>query len=203
MGRFNPDVAIQEISSDPRIANRLIKAGQFQGNINGASTHTAGGVGAAVYVPIDFGAGGYADLFSINCTTLGVTSQYRLALYKQATNGQPGGLVLDLGALDVTATGVKVSTAAAVKVAGIMYVLCSPQGSNVAVISGAATGASLAYVMAPLIVQASAVAAFFTSAISGYTEAGVTAAPPATATPVLAATSLPVVVWRWSALPLA
>lgn len=212
MGKYNPDIAVQEIANDVRLqtSGRLIVQGTFQASGAGGSTYTAGGVGTAMYVPVDFGAGGTIDSMSINVTTLAATSQYRLALYARSTTAttaapfgtsQPGGLVLDFGALDVTATGVKVSTAAAVKVAGVMYVLCSPQGSGVAVISGAATGAQPATLMTPYLNQATAVAGLFTANNVGYAETtSVTAAPPAVATVTgLSAGATPILVWRWTA----
>lgn len=201
MGSYNPDIAIAQIANDPRIAGRLIRAGDYQASSAGATTYTAGAVGNAVYIPIDFGAGGRIDSMSINCTTLGATSQYRVALYaRNATTGRPGQLVQDMGALDVTATGVKTSVAAAVAVSGLMYVLASPQGSNVAVVSGAATGHAAASALTHLIAETTLNASFFTANCVGYTETGVTAAPPATATPVLGTGAVPIVVWRWTAV---
>lgn len=206
MGSYNPDIAIQQIASDPRVAQagRVIRQGRFVVSGPGGSTYTAGGVGTAIYLPVDFGAGGFADSWSINVTTLGATSQYRLALYRpDPVTALPGGLQADLGALDVTATGVKASTAAAQKVQGIMFLLLSPQGSNVAVLSGAATGVAPAVQLTPYLTQATAVAGLFTNNNVGYTEtASVTAAPPANANVSgLNSAGIPIVVWRFSALP--
>lgn len=199
-----PDISIQRIANDPRVmtGGRLIRASQFVASGPGGSTYTSGGVGTALYIPVDFGAGGYADSFSINVTTLGATSQYRLALYAQDATGKPGGLVKDLGALDVTGTGVKTSTATTTKVAGVMWMLLSPQGSNVAIISAAATGVAPSIQYTPYITQTTAAAGFFTANNIGFAEStSVTAAPPAVASPTaLSSGAAPIVVWRWSAI---
>lgn len=55
--------------------------------------------------------GGEIDAFIINCTTAGSAGQIlRIGLYRIGSNGNPAGLIVESGSIDVASTGVKTST---------------------------------------------------------------------------------------------
>lgn len=55
--------------------------------------------------------GGEIDAFVINCTTAGSAGQIlRIGLYRVGSNGNPAGLIVESGSIDIASTGVKTST---------------------------------------------------------------------------------------------
>lgn len=55
--------------------------------------------------------GGEIDAFIINCTTAGSAGQIlRIGLYRVGSDGNPAGLIVESGSIDIASTGVKTST---------------------------------------------------------------------------------------------
>lgn len=55
--------------------------------------------------------GGEIDAFIINCTNAGSAGQIlRIGLYRVGSNGNPAGLIVESGSIDIASTGVKTST---------------------------------------------------------------------------------------------
>lgn len=54
--------------------------------------------------------GGEIDAFMINCTTAQAAKILRMGLYRVGSDGNPAGLIVESGSIDVASTGVKTST---------------------------------------------------------------------------------------------
>ena len=69
--------------------------------------------------------GGEVDAFIINCTTAQAGKILRIGLYRVGSDGNPAGLIVESGSIDVATTGVKTSTfTAQVLAPGHYWIAC-------------------------------------------------------------------------------
>lgn len=88
--------------------------------------------------------GGEVDAFIINCTTAQAAKILRIGLYRVGSDGNPAGLIVESGSIDVSSTGVKTSTfTAQVLAPGHYWIACLSDGTTALYTGTTGTAASV------------------------------------------------------------
>lgn len=119
--------------------------------------------------------GGEVDAFMINCTTAQAAKILRIGLYRVGSDGNPAGLIVESGSIDVASTGVKTSTFTAQVLAPGHYWIACLSDATTALYTGT-TGTAASVLRGPASIGNS----INDLAVAGYALSVATSAMPST-----------------------